>query len=419
MTGSAGRQERVLVDGALFVMPRSVAGQTGPVGMWLMVAGWAAAARRIWGESWLLTPEGVVTPEEARSLASRRTATGEPGSSWKRWVPTTLKTLAKDVREWRRATRFAHRPLDGEWGDRRLAFIWQRHDLFQDAGHRLARRYDVPLVLCVDAPVVWEARRWGVRRPGWGRLLERVAENPLLRSADLVACVSDEVADEVKKRGVAPERILVTPNGVDVEVFTPDVPGSAVRDRHSLGDRFVLGWIGSFHRFHGLELAIDAVAELDDSADLTLMLVGDGLDRARIEEHARRAGLSNVVFTGTIEHADIPQYIAAMDAALVSSDDPDAFHYSPLKLKEYMACGKPVIGPRLGELRQTISDGEDGILVEPGDVASLAAAIRRLQADPAMRAQMGTAARNRMVQEGSWERQVRRTVEALGSGLVP
>jgi len=382
--------------------------------MWLAVAGWAAAGREIWGRSWLFTPEGVLTPEEARALASRRTGSVNAPSSWRRFVPRVLKTAAKDIREWRRAARFARDMPHGAWERANLAFVWQRHDLFQKAGHDLARRLGVPLVLSVDAPVVWEARRWGVRRPGWGRLLERVGEDPLLRAADLVACISEEVAEEVARRGVSSERILVTPNGVDIHLFNPDVSGSAVRKRYSLGDAFVLGWIGSFHKFHGLDLAIEVAAALrEDLPELRLLLVGDGLDRARIEAQVRRLNLRNVVFTGTVDHSDIPSHIAAMDVPLVLSPADDAFHYSPLKLREYMACGRPVIAPRIGELRDFISDGEDGLLVEPGNVPSLVAAIRRLYENPDLQASIGFAARSKMVRDGSWERQVQRTSEAL------
>ena len=72
-----------------------------------------------------------------------------------------------------------------------------------------------------------------------------------------------------------------------------------------------------------------------------------------------------------------------------------------------------MIAPRIGELRDFISDGEDGLLVEPGDVLSLVAAIRRLCENPDLQASMGVAARSKMVRDGSWERQVLRTSEAL------
>lgn len=403
-------------DGAVFVVSRSTRGQTGPVGMWMMAAGWAAAGESIFGRSWLLTEEGVLDPADARALASRKgLSSGPSSSSWKRRLPTVVKTAMKDVRDYFRAGRFAGSLPAGDWEKAgQIAFVWQRHDLFQKAGHDLARRLDAPLVLCVDAPVVWEARRWGVRRPGWGGLLERFGENPLLRSADLVLAVSDEVAAQVAERGVARERILVTPNGVDLHVFTPDADGDSVRRRHGLAERFVVGWIGGFHKFHGLDLAIDMAAALQEQIpELSLLLVGDGVERRRLEEKVARLGLDNVVFTGTVAHTEIPVHIAAMDVALVLSPGDGRFHYSPLKLREYMACAVPVVASRAGELAEFINEETDGLLAEPGSVEALAGAVRSLHASPELRLRLGAAGRDKMVRDGSWERQVERTYEKL------
>jgi glycosyltransferase involved in cell wall biosynthesis len=402
-------------DGAVFVVTRSTRGQTGPVGMWMMAAGWAAAGESIFGRSWLITEEGVLAPPEARALASRTGLSSGASSSWKRRIPTVVKTAMKDGRDLLRARRFARSLPAGEWESaRQIAFVWQRHDLFQKAGHILARRLRAPLALCVDAPVVWEARRWGVRRPGWGWLLERFGENPLLRSADLVLAVSDEVAAQVRERGVPPERILVTPNGVDIHVFTPEADGESVRRRHDLADRFVVGWIGGFHKFHGLDLAIEVAASLQETIpELTLLLVGDGVERHRLEERVADLGLDNVVFTGTVGHSEIPAHIGAMDVALVLSPGDGRFHYSPLKLREYMACARPVVASRAGELAAFITEGADGLLVEPGSVEELASAVRTLHDSPELRASLGAAGRDKMVREGSWERQVERTYEKL------
>jgi glycosyltransferase involved in cell wall biosynthesis len=383
--------------------------------MWMMAAGWAAAGEEIFGRSWLITEDGVFAPEQARSLASRKSLASSGSTSWKRHIPTVIKTAMKDVRDYRRARRLARGLPQGEWEQAgEIAFVWQRHDLFQSAGHVLAQRLGAPLALCVDAPVVWEARRWGVKRPGWGRLLERFGENPHLGAADVVLAVSDEVAQQVQERGVPADRILVTPNGVDIHFFTPDAHGERVRDLHGLAGKFVVGWTGGFHKFHGLDLAIDAMASLrQEIADLALLLVGDGVERMRLEQRAADLGLDNVVFTGTVGHDEIPAHIAAMDVAIVLSPRDGRFHYSPLKLREYMACARPVIASRAGELAEFITEGVDGLLVEPGSVEELAGAVRFLYDDPDVRASMAEAGRAKMVREGSWELQVRRTYDKL------
>src|SRR5207244_5321388 len=169
-------------------------------------------------------------------------------------------------------------------------------------------------------------------------------------------------------------RIVIAPTGADPELFAVPVDRAAVRRRLELDGRFVVGWVGSFRKFHALEHAVEALAGLDDA---TLLLVGDGPERARIEQLAQGRGVV-VRGTGTIAHDEIPSYLAAMDAALVLAAPGRTFHYSPLKLAEYLLAGLPVVAPRAGELPRLLHDGVDAVLYEPGDPSALANALRRL-----------------------------------------
>ncbi len=328
---------------------------------------------------------------------------------WPRFVPVTAKIAAKDILQWRQGRRGSIEPT-GPWTGQDVAFVWQRHEVFHTGGIELARSLGVPSVLFVPAPQVWEAARWGVRRPGWGRMLERFGECPALRSADLVACGTATVAEEVIRLGVSEDRILITPTGVDLDVFTP---GTDPELRHELGldGRFVVGWVGSFRRFHSIDLAIHAIKQVEGA---TLLLVGDGPERPRLERLATEQRAS-VVFAGTTPHAEIPRHLAAMDAALVVLASADAsFHYSPLKLAEYLAAGLPVVAPAYGQLQERLTDGTDAMLVPPGDVRSLADALIQLRDDPARRQRLGRGARASAEASWSWDRQIQRIVDALG-----
>lgn len=400
--------------GAVFVMPTSASGQPGPVAVWITASGWAGAAQRMWGRAWVVTPEGVLTPEEARGMATGPRLRPAPRPGWKRRVPRAAATMAKDAGRFVRARRFREAARRGPWDGAHLAFVWQRHDLFHTAGFDLGRSRRCPVILFVDAPTVWEERRWGVGRPGWRNLVERTGERPQFRSADLLACVSEEVAAALLERGAAEDRILVTPCVADLDLFTPKVDRGAVRDRLGLSGRFVVGWVGSFRRFHAVELAIEAAAALRDSIpNLSLLLVGDGLERPRLEGLARDAGLRDVVFTGTVPYAEMPGYIAAMDLALVLAPDHGDFHYSPLKLREYMACARAMVVPRVGQVGRLVSDGVDALVIDPGDARALGHAIERAHRRPELRRALGTAARRKVALEGSWDRQVVRALEAL------
>lgn len=399
----------------LFVMPTDHRRSTGPVSVWITAAGMAAAARDRYGEAWLATPAGVIGPDEAEVLATqRREASRTSGQGWRRFVPAVLGTARKDIRQLLHARRFE--PVSNAWLDSavRLSYVWQHHEMFHWSGFRVAQRSGCPLVLFVDAPIVWEARQWGVQRPGWGRAVERWGEQGQLKKADLVACVTEEVAAEVIRLGADPGRTLVTPCGVDTTRFHPGIDGSRVREQLGLDDRFVVGWIGTFHRFHGLDLLLDAIAECRRSHPaLTLLLVGDGLDRPRIEAEARRRGLAEAaVFTGSVDHTEMPRYIAAMDVAVVVDPGTGEFHYSPLKLKEYLACGRPVIAPASGQIGRAVSATE-ALLVPPADSRAIAESILRVAQDTDLAVTLARGGRDLVEREWTWSRQVERIDQAL------
>jgi glycosyltransferase involved in cell wall biosynthesis len=257
---------------------------------------------------------------------------------------------------------------------------------------------------------VWQAREWGVHRPGWGRWIELAGEQAPLRDADVVACGSEAVAAEVRRIGVDDRRIVITPTGADPDLFAAPVDRAATRRRLGLDARFVVGWVGSFRKFHALEQAVEALVGFEDA---TLLLVGDGPERAGLEQLARARGVA-LHCTGTVAHDDIPAYLAAMDVALVLAPPDRTFHYSPLKLAEYLWAGLPVIAPRSGELPSHLHDGVDSVLVRPGDRAGLANALRGLHDDPEERARLGRGAREAAAQ-WSWDRSVARVLEAASA----
>jgi glycosyltransferase involved in cell wall biosynthesis len=273
----------------------------------------------------------------------------------------------------------------------------------------------VPSVVFVPAPLVWQAQQWGVRRPGWGPWIERVGERTPLRAADIIACGSEAVAEQVRRIGVDEARIVITPTGVDPELFRSVPDRGAARRRLGLDGQFVVGWIGSFRRFHALEQAVDAVAGLDGT---TLLLVGDGPERARVERLAHERGVA-LRCTGTIPHDAIPEHLAAMDVGLVLASSERGFHYSPLKLAEYFAAGLAVVAPRAGSLPEQLRDGVDALLVRAGDREELERALRRLRDDPEARARMGSAARSVAADQWSWDRSAERVVAAVGARAGP
>lgn len=374
----------------------------------LSTAGWAGAAERVLGRSWLVAGDGVLTLDEARRLGSHPSLRSPERPRLRRHVPTQVKTALRDLQSWRLSRGSAVDP-DGPWASSPVRFVWQRHELFDTTGLRLARELGVPSVLFVPATKVWEAEQWGTTRPLWGRWLEARGERPALVGADLVACGSCDVVDQVTRLGVPEQRVLLTPTGVDLDAFAEPADATTLRRRLGLDGRFVVGWVGSFRAFHAIEQAVEAAATVPGAA---LLLVGDGPERSRIERLANDLGVP-ATFTGTVPHHDLPAHLAAMDVGVVLAPHAAPFHYSPLKLAEYMAAGLPVVAPAVGQLTERLTDGVDALLVPPHDPQALGEALRRLRDDPEERARLGKAARAAAEDRWSWDHQVRRVVDAL------
>lgn len=405
----------------LFAMPRDPERWGGAAALWVTVAGWSGAVRRAGATPVIVTPTRTLTEQECLDATARTVATlGAAGTAGQRRImriaPQWTKQLVRDAQQARLLRSVDARPHVQALAANHVPFVWRHHELFNTTGATLAESQHAPVIEYLHAPVVAEARRWGVRRPMSGGLLERWGESPQLRAADVVACVSDEVARDAERLGVRPDRIVVAPMAVDPDRFHPDVDASRLRDEfHTLGD-FVFGWVGSFRKFHAMDQTVIALRTLRDrGCRAGLVLVGDGPDRARIEELATELGVHQWIrFLGQCNHLDMPTVLAALDAATLTASKGQEFHYSPLKLREYLATGLPVVAPRLGEMARLLDDGKSALLYEPGDPTGLAEGLARLAEHSALRVDLGREGRELVLAVGTWDAVVRTTLARLG-----
>jgi glycosyltransferase involved in cell wall biosynthesis len=173
-------------------------------------------------------------------------------------------------------------------------------------------------------------------------------------------------------------KVVVIQNGVDTKRFNPKVNGTPIREKFGLGGSKVMLFVGVFTRWHaykGLDVLLEAFKIARQDINSTkLLIVGGGEMIEHYKSIARDLRLSNdVVFAGRVEDDELPPYYAACDFAILPSrDSSEGFG---LVLLEAMACGKPVIGSRVGGIPEIISDGENGFLVRPNNAKELATAI--------------------------------------------
>lgn len=312
--------------------------------------------------------------------------------------------------------------LIAQWPHPPPRFIYQRHGLHIFAGAALARRWNVPFILEFNGPEIWVAEHWGRPLSEWQRA--QTCETVSLDCADRIIVVSTVLSDMLKARGVPEEKIRIIPNGVDTEKFSPLRDGTAMRKRFGVQGKTVIGFIGTFGPWHGVENLVTAFAQLmqrrpDLHASLRLLMVGDGLRMAAARNLVAENHIAPfVIFTGLLPQADGPEAISAFDIATaptVDNTDGSSFFGSPTKLFEYLAAGKATVCTAVAQVRDIIRDGETGLLVPAGDTNMFSAALERLVDDPALRERLGHAARTDAVARHDHAARTRQLMEAVNS----
>lgn len=264
----------------------------------------------------------------------------------------------------------------------------------------------------MNAPLAYEQEK---TRGMEMKALAAETERRIFREAGRVIVVSRQLQEFVASCGVPSSRIQILPNSVDPQRFAKARGDRSVRTQHRLDGKRVIGFVGSLKPWHGTETLFEAFRDLRaTTANAHLLIVGDGPGRAHLETYAQTHGLNGAVtFTGNVPYDDIPRYIAAMDIAVAPYIPSENFYYSPIKIFEYMAMGKPVVGGRIGQVEEVITDGETGVLFEPGKIAALQAALARLANDLSLCRRLGENARAWVETERTWDNNARQVVEIV------
>jgi len=296
-------------------------------------------------------------------------------------------------------------------------FIYQRYARFGWAGVVATLRTRRPLFLEYNGSEVWVGRHWD--HVGRLDLLERF-ERLNLSAATRIFVVSDVERRNLEKLGVDPQKIIVNPNGVDPDLFKPGAERQRVLGDLQINDReVVVGFVGSFGPWHGvLELA-KAIKTIPQTTPGRFLLVGAGSLQAEMQAMlADDCASGRVIFTGAVEHSQVPSLLDACDilvAPHVPLTDGSEFFGSPTKLFEYMAMGKAIVASRLGQIGEVLEHKDTALLVEPGNVGELSAAIVSLVENSALRQRLGDNAREVAIQRHTWKQNAQRVLAAYAS----
>ena len=293
---------------------------------------------------------------------------------------------APGLREWREVRALTDRIVE-------VAQIWRPDVLHAHspalcgmAALRAARRLGVPLVYEIRA--FWEDAAVGNGTGSdrsWRNWLTRQLENRVVAGADAVVTICSGLRDDLIARGFSADRISIMPNGVDLALFgTPLARDAALADELGLGTGPVIGFLGSFYPYEGLDDLIAAMpAIVAVHPDARLLLVGGGPAEAALRAQAAASSAADAIrFVGRVPHHEVDRYYALVDVVCYPRKAMRLTDLvTPLKPLEAMAQGKLVAASSVGGHRELIEDGVTGTLFAPDDPAALALAMNRLLAE--------------------------------------
>lgn len=308
-------------------------------------------------------------PEEADGLLFYRTSGAAQGLPLVReWneVAALADRIVALAQEWRPDVLHAHSPA-----------------LCGLAALKAGRRLGIPVVYEIRA--FWEdaAVGNGTGREGSAKYwLTRVLENDVVSGADRVVTICDGLRQDLIARGYAPEKIAIMPNGVDLEMFgSPLERDVALAQELGLGDGPVIGFLGSFYPYEGLDDMIAAMpAIVARVPDARLLLVGGGPAEAALRAQAAASSAANAIrFVGRVPHHEVDRYYSLVDVVCYPRKAMRLTELvTPLKPLEAMAQGKLVAASDVGGHRELIQNGVTGTLFAPDDPAAMAASMAEL-----------------------------------------
>ncbi|MDG5747912.1 glycosyltransferase, exosortase A system-associated [Qipengyuania sp. XHP0207] len=319
-----------------------------------------------------------------------------PGLSEWREIASLQSGIERLARDWRPDVLHAHSPA-----------------LCGMAGMRAARTLGLPFVYEIRA--FWEdaAVGNGTGREGSVKYrLTRALENRVVAAADAVFTICAGLRDDLVSRGHDGTAIGLSPNGVDLALFGDPPPrDEALARRLGLGEGPVIGFIGSFYDYEGLDDLIAALPRLRETQPhARLLLVGGGpMEAALRAQAAALLASDSIIFTGRVPHDEVDRYYSLIDIlAYPRKKSRLTDLVTPLKPLEAMAQGRIVAASDVGGHRELIDDGTTGLLFPPDDPAQMADALSRFIGSSAGWPAMRDRARDHVSRHHDWGKNVDR-----------
>lgn len=283
--------------------------------------------------------------------------------------------------------------------------IFERFGFMGYGGVLTAARLRIPSILEVNGDIAKEMEVLGVELSPVQRRISAQITRRTLSAATGIVCVAAALKQRlVDVMKLDPDKIEVIANGADVSLFCQPQDVESIREEFELPTRPIVIFVGSFQPWHGVDLLLEAFAQVRAVSDAELLLVGEGPGRLKAEGQARKSSVAGRVrFLGRMSNLNVARLLATSDIAVVPFPDAKGeIAGSPLKIFEYMAAGRAIVASSAA-IHDAIEHEVTGLRVRPADAAALAQGILRLLRDAELRQKLGANARRVAMERYSWE----------------
>lgn len=286
--------------------------------------------------------------------------------------------------------------------------IYERYSLYSWVGDSIERKFRLPRIVEINAPMAMQHKD-RLRFPSYAQKIEE----KIMRNSEAVIAVSEPLKEYLKELGVDKSKITVMPIAVDPDLFKPDTSGDKIRKQYNLEDKTVYGYVGAFNYYHGIDNIYKLAGHFKKN-DMKAVLFIVGGEDYKVEKHKQKiidANLDNyIIFAGSVSYEILPQYIAAMDIAMIFGHK----HYaSPTKLFEYASMEKPIIAPDFPPIRAVLDRGRDSenFIFKPDSDESLIEKADFLYNYPEKRHVLVKKIKDSVLLEHTWESNTLKVIE--------
>ncbi|WLR41506.1 glycosyltransferase family 4 protein [Bacillus carboniphilus] len=296
--------------------------------------------------------------------------------------------------------------------------VINRYSIYDISAIIIRLIYRIPYVAEVNASSIVEK---DITKQFYFKRTARLIEKYIFRKADIVTVVSKELLKYFEENEYRTDNVIVIPNGVDAEKFnserTEQLEGYPFDEWEG---KEIIGFLGSLKSWHGVERLIDILPVLiEDNPLIRLLIIGDGEEHRRLSQLVMDKKLSNYVhITGNLPYDHIPKALKSVNVCIAPYYNIDHFYFSPIKIFEYMAMGKPVIAPALGQCEELIVNNHNGILLPENTNEQLIVAIKRIFMDKKQLERLGVNAREFIINSYTWEQNAKQIDGAIRNVLV-